>query len=111
MNGHVGYEMIDCPVCAAVEGWADSSAIAYAAQVIEHEAAKEQELDLSALCAHAAQDHRPVDGVCVSCGEAWLEDVNLGTIPCKAYQDIAHQKNLWVMRKVWKMRAKWRAHA
>ena len=71
------------------------------------------DLDLAELCQWTVDTHYPDpknENRCVACGERWLQDVNIGAIQCQAVLDARIQNNLWVMRKVWKIREKWKAH-
>ena len=79
--------MVDCPECLKVDGWQDTTGMLHAAQNIRHEAATEEDLDLAELCAAMAD----------------LDDPTA--------RQVLHEKNLWIMRKVWRMRAQWRAIA
>lgn len=80
MNGHVGRVLVDCPECLKVDnGWQTAYGIKHATQLIRHEAATEQEIDLAELC------------------DAMPDDL-----------EVIHQKNLWVMRNVWRISAKWK---
>ena len=83
------------------------SGMLYAAQLIRHEAVTEEELDLAEVCEFTAQTHyRLPNGMC-PCGDKWDPEVP-GPVPgCQAFLDVAIQRNFWVMRKVWRMRAKW----
>lgn len=79
MNGHTGRFLVDCPECLKTEGWQNAYGMAHAAKVIAHEAQTEEDIDLAMLC------------------EAMPDDL-----------EVIHQKNLWIMRKVWRITAKWR---
>lgn len=114
MNGHVGRVMVDCPECLKREGWQDAYGMKHAAQNIRHEAETEEELDLAELCDYIADAHKPDpenDNRCMECGEQWWQDTNIGVIQCQAFLDMRIEKNFWIMRKVWRMRAKWRAYS
>ncbi|MBT2268804.1 hypothetical protein [Rhodococcus erythropolis] len=113
MNGHSGRLLVDCPECAKVDGWQTATGLRFAAQNIRHEAETEADIDLAELCQWTVDTHYPDpknNNHCVACGERWYQDVNIGPLQCLAFIEVRIQNNFWVMRKVWKIREKWKAH-
>lgn len=111
MNGHSGRLLVDCPECANAKGWQGATGMRFAAQNIRHEAETEADVDLAELCQWTVDTHYPDpknNNLCVTCGERWHQDVNIGAVQCQAFTEVRIQNNLWAMRKAWKIREKWK---
>lgn len=65
--------------------------------------------DIHAMCEWVHDTHKPdQDMNCVECGEPWIHDPNVGLIQCQTYLNARIEANFAVMRRAWKLRAKWR---
>lgn len=105
----MGREMASCAQCATRSGWQQAKGLRFAAQTIRHEAVSEEELDLAEVCEFTAiSHHRLDDGMC-ACGDSWDPENKELPAGCQAFLDVLIQKNFWLMRKVWRMRAKYKA--
>ena len=65
--------------------------------------------DIQAICDWVQATHKPDNNmICVECGEQWWHDPNVGLIQCQTYINTRIEANFAVMRRVWRLRAKWR---
>lgn len=65
--------------------------------------------DLQAVCEWVRDTHKPGEDMrCVECGEQWWHDPNIGLVQCQTFLDARIEANFAVMRRVWRLRAKWR---
>jgi hypothetical protein len=107
---HAGPTPDHCPVCR--EAGVPSGGIAFAAVLLGHEAASEEDLDVVALAEYAAAAHGPsgTQGVC-RCGEPWggMERYLGGTGGgCREFGEIRAQVNAVIVDRAHAIVERWR---
>lgn len=69
----------------------------------------EHEQDVADVVDWVHATHRPDEHmVCTACGQQWWVDPNTGLVQCQTYLDARIEANFSIMRRVWRLRAKWR---